>query len=67
MTNKQATEILRRKYPEAKIYRASDKHSLCRKGSIAVVFEPQGRVYSYVAQNYKEVLERLGCIKEVSV
>ena len=57
---------MRRKYPEAKIYRASDKHALCRNGSIAVVFEPQGKVYSYVAQNYKEVLERLGCIKEVS-
>lgn len=63
MTNKQATEILRRKYPEASIYRASEKHGFCNKGSIAVIFKPYGRVYSYLAQNYKEVLERLGCMK----
>lgn len=61
MTNKQATEILRRKYPYAEIYRASDKNALCKKGSIAVVFSPYGKVYSYMAQNYSEVLERLGC------
>lgn len=63
MTNKQATAILQRKYPDARIYRASDKCALCKKGSIAVVFSPQGKVYSYLAQNYREVLERLGCLE----
>lgn len=64
MTHKRATELLQRKYPEAQIYRPSEHCALCRKGSIAVVFEPYGKVYSYLAQNYASVLERLGCIEE---
>lgn len=62
MTHKQATEILQRKYPEAQIYRPSDKCCLCNKGSIAVVFTPNSRTYSYLASNYASVLERLGCM-----
>ena len=62
MTYKQATEILKKKYPEAEIYRPSEKCGLCRKGSIAVVFKPYGRTYSYLASNYAFVLERLGCM-----
>lgn len=61
MTHKRATEILKKKYPEAEIYRPSAKCALCRKGSIAVVFTPNGRTYSYLANNYADVLERLGC------
>lgn len=61
MTHKRATEILKRKYPKAEIYRPSKTCGLCKKGSIAVVFEPYGKVYSYQATNYKTVLERLGC------
>lgn len=64
MTNKKATEILRRKYPEGQIYRPNEHCGLCKKGSIAVIFTPNGRTYSYMAQNYSEVLERLGCLKE---
>lgn len=64
MTNKQATEILRRKYPNASIHRPSEKCGYCKKGSIAVMFEPNGKVYSYMANNYANVLERLGCIRE---
>ena len=62
MTQRQATGILRKRYPQAEIYRPNEKNGLCNKGKIAVVFEPQGKVYSYVAQNYKEVLERLDCM-----
>lgn len=62
MTHKQATEILKRKYPEAEIYRPSKTCALCNKGSIAVVFNPGGRVYAYLANNYANVLERLGCM-----
>lgn len=61
MTHKEATRILKEKYPQAEIYRPSKKCGLCNKGSIAVVFEPNGKVYSYMATNYKTVLERLGC------
>lgn len=61
MTHKQATEILRKKYPKAEIIRPSSKSGLCKKGSIAVIFEPQGKVYNYLAGSYAEVLERLGC------
>lgn len=61
MTHKRATEILKRKYPEAEIYRPSEHCALCRKGSIAVIFSPQGKVYRFLANNYSDVLERLGC------
>lgn len=64
MTHKEATRILKCKYPEAEIYRPSEKCALCKKGSIAVVFKPYGKVYSFLAHNYNEVLERLGCIEE---
>lgn len=63
MTHKQATELLKSKYPNAEIYRPSDSCGLCKRGSIAVVFEPNGKVYSYMASNYKTVLERLGCLE----
>lgn len=61
MTHKRATEILKRKYPEAEIYRPSEHCTLCRKGSIAVIFSLQGKVYRFLANNYSDVLERLGC------
>ena len=61
MTHKQATRILKQKFPEAEIFRPSDKCGLCTKGKIAVVFQPNGKIYSYMATNYKTVLERLGC------
>ena len=61
MTHKQATEILKKKYPEAEIYRPSKTCGLCNKGSIAVVFKPYGKVYTFSATSYKTVLERLGC------
>lgn len=61
MTHKKATEILKSKYPDAEIYRPSEHCGLCNKGSIAVVFEPLGKVYRYSASTYSEVLERLGC------
>ena len=61
MTNKQATEILRKKYPEASIYRPNSHNGMCNKGSIAVTFQPLGKVYKFYACNYAEVLERLGC------
>lgn len=64
MTHKRATELLQRKYPEAQIYRPSEHCGLCKKGSIAVMFKPNGKVYSYLASNYATVLEKLGCIKE---
>lgn len=64
MTQRQARNILRTKYPQAEIFRPNSKCGLCNKGKIAVVFEPQGKVYSYMAQNYSEVLERLGCIEK---
>lgn len=65
MTQRQATEILRTKYPQAEIYRPNDKCGLCKKGKIAVIFEPHGKVYSYMAQSYSEVLERLGCTEKL--
>lgn len=61
MTHKRATEILKSKYPEAEIYRPSEHCALCRKGSIAVTFKPNGKVYKFLANNYADVLERLGC------
>lgn len=61
MTHKQATEILKRKYPDAEIYRPNEHNGMCNKGQFAVVFQPLGKVYSYSACNYAEVLERLGC------
>jgi hypothetical protein len=63
MTKKDAEKVLRRKYPDAEIYRPSEKCGLCKKGSIAVIFEPGGKVYSYMVVSYGELLERLGLIE----
>ena len=62
MTHRQATELLKLKYPDAEIYKPSKTCALCKKGSIAVEFKPFGKVYSYRVKTYKELLERLGCI-----
>ena len=60
MTHKQATRILKERYPDAEIYKPSKTCGLCKKGSMAVVFTPHGKVYTYSAENYKVLLEKLG-------
>jgi hypothetical protein len=61
MTHKEATDTLKQKYPDAETYRPSKTCGLCKKGSIAVVFKPYGKVYTYRVNNYRELLEKLGC------
>lgn len=60
MTHKQALTLIRTKYPQAEIYKPSDKCGLCKKGSIAVIFQPHGKVYSYCVNSYSALLETLG-------
>lgn len=62
MTKDQATKLLQTKYPTAQMYKGSERCGLCKKGSIAVVFTPNGKVYSYIAKTYKELLEKLDVI-----
>lgn len=62
MTKQQATTLLQTKYPNAQLYKPSDSCHLCKKGSIAVIFTPNGKVYSYTAKTYKELLEKLSII-----
>lgn len=57
MTNKQANEYFKTKYPEGII--ETPAKSSAPKGSYFVVFEPLGKVYYYRAQNYHELLGKL--------
>ena len=57
MTEKRANEILRTKYPEAKIVKNIGGVATSR---ISVIFTPGGKVYSYLAGSYQQVLEKLG-------
>lgn len=59
MTNERANEILKTKYPEAEIYAPGTMGGV-PNGRIALTFDPNGKVYSYVAQNYAQVLNKLG-------
>lgn len=57
MTEKRANEILRTKYPEAEIVKNMGGVAT---GRISVIFTPGGKVYSYLASSYQQVLEKLG-------
>lgn len=57
MTEKRANEILRTKYPEAEIVKNMGGVATSR---ISVIFTPGGKVYSYLASSYQQVLEKLG-------
>lgn len=57
MTEKRANEILRTKYPEAGIVKNMGGVATSR---ISVIFTPGGKVYSYLASSYQQVLEKLG-------
>lgn len=59
MTKKQTLEVLKTKYPNIEIYKPSATCGLCQKGKIAVVFTPNGKVYSYSVKTYKELIEKL--------
>lgn len=57
MTEKRANEILRTKYPETEIVKNMGGVATSR---ISVIFTPGGKVYSYLASSYQQVLEKLG-------
>lgn len=59
MTEKQANEILRTKYPEATIFRRNSMGGTS-SSALAVTFYPNGKVYDYQASSYQQVLEKLG-------
>lgn len=58
MTNKQANEHMRTKYPNGNI--ALPSKCSAPKGSFFVTFEPLGKVYYYRANNYDNLLGKLG-------
>ena len=59
MTNTKANEILRTKYPTATIYKKNAFHGVS-SSAFSVTFTDGGKVYNYSAQNYGEVLQKLG-------
>lgn len=62
MTEKRANEILHTKYPNGRIFRRNSMGGVTTS-AIAVEFNEYGKVYSYQAKSYQEVLDKLGfCI-----
>lgn len=59
MTEKQANEILRTKYPEATIFKRNSMGGTS-SSALAVIFKAGGKVYDYQASSYQQVLEKLG-------
>uniref|UniRef100_A0AAU8B9D3 Uncharacterized protein n=1 Tax=Dulem virus 39 TaxID=3145757 RepID=A0AAU8B9D3_9CAUD len=59
MTIKQANDIFRSKYPDGKIEQRGCM-SKTNKVSINVTYQKGGKVYYYNAQNYVELLNRMG-------
>lgn len=59
MTEKRANEILRTKYPEARIYNGK-RFGGATTSQMVVVFNEGGKCYNYYANTYQQILERLG-------
>ena len=57
MTEKKVNDIFKTKYPDGEIRRPN---STSEGSRYWVVFDKGGKVYSYNAQSYQELLERLG-------
>ena len=55
MTEERANEIFKTKYPEGEIRR---KYSTSAGNKYWVTFNPNGRVYSYSATSYAELLRK---------
>ena len=59
MTEQRANEILRTKYPEARLT-SGRRYGNATTSQMVVVFKPNGKVYKYYATTYAQVLEKLG-------
>lgn len=59
MTEKRANEILRTKYPKARIYNGK-RFGGATSSEMVVVFDEGGKCYNYSASSYQQVLEKLG-------
>lgn len=59
MTENKANEIFRTKYPNGKIFKRNSMGGTS-SSTLAVIFNPNGKVYSYQSSSYAQLLSRFG-------